>query len=327
MPDFNAGDFVAQFMTPLISARGLDNEWGRKLRVSNHSIAVVGSLLQHAPRYSWGPGYIQGNVSMYHKYDTTTSLNNPTIFAFRGPKSLEKFQEAEPEYPNPPAVFGDAGLLMSWYYQPHDNRPKHELCLIPHYVDQRDPMVRRLRRMYYLKHNKIHVIEIQNRLFRIMDQLVQCQFVLSSSLHGLIFADSYGIPNAHVILSNGKVKGGTFKFDDYYQSIGRSRRTLNLTTTAAGLSSPEKRSELARRVETFVQECQEEYQVLHSLDLRPYWQACPMHAEAYNRTRQQHLAYARAFTELFVKLLNHRSLRYEEFTNEFLKESRSIRVG
>jgi hypothetical protein len=166
----------------------------------------------------------------------------------------------------------------------------------------------------------IHVIQIKNRLFRIMDQLVQCQFVLSSSLHGLIFADSYGIPNAHVILSNGKVMGGTFKFDDYYQGIGRTRHTLDLTT------APKKSEELARRVESFVQECQEDYQVLHSLDLRPYWQACPMHAEAYNRTRQQHLAYARAFKELFVKLLNHRST-YAEFKNKFLNASRSIRVG
>ena len=44
--------------------------------------------------------------------------------------------------------------------------------------------------------------------------------ILSSSLHGMIFADSYDIPNAHLLLSK-KVIGGDYKFKDYRSGVGR----------------------------------------------------------------------------------------------------------
>ena len=48
-----------------------------------------------------------------------------------------------------------------------------------------------------------------------MKQINSCKFILSSSLHGLIFADSYNIPNHKIIISD-KIIGGDYKYKDYY---------------------------------------------------------------------------------------------------------------
>ena len=50
--------------------------------------------------------------------------------------------------------------------------------------------------------------------------MLEVENVISSSLHGLIIADAYGIPNARVNISN-KLIGGDFKFKDYCMSVGR----------------------------------------------------------------------------------------------------------
>lgn len=47
------------------------------------------------------------------------------------------------------------------------------------------------------------------------NSIAECETVLSSSLHGLIFADSLGIPNKWITFEKNLI-GGCFKFDDYY---------------------------------------------------------------------------------------------------------------
>lgn len=43
----------------------------------------------------------------------------------------------------------------------------------------------------------------------------QCEFIFSTSLHGLVIADAFGIPNVRLNISS-SLKGGDFKFLDYY---------------------------------------------------------------------------------------------------------------
>jgi pyruvyltransferase len=62
---------------------------------------------------------------------------------------------------------------------------------------------------------------------------LECEKIISSSLHGLIISDAYGIPNARVNVSN-KLFGGDFKFIDYYKSVDRGNDfglQLEMSTT------------------------------------------------------------------------------------------------
>ena len=53
-------------------------------------------------------------------------------------------------------------------------------------------------------------------------EMRECEIVLSHSLHGLIIADSLGIPN--VWLNLGGLVGGTYKFLDYFTTVDRPFR-------------------------------------------------------------------------------------------------------
>lgn len=92
--------------------------------------------------------------------------------------------------------------------------------IIPHYIDIDNPVLAQ-----FLNAHKEDVLLIDlvhyDKWTDIPDQIVSCDCILSSSLHGLIVSDSYNIPNVWIGLSN-ELTGGDFKFYDYFSSVQRS---------------------------------------------------------------------------------------------------------
>ena len=58
-------------------------------------------------------------------------------------------------------------------------------------------------------------------------EVQKCDFVISSSLHGLVTADAYHIPNLHVQLSDG-VYGKNYKYKDYYSTWDMDHKFADL---------------------------------------------------------------------------------------------------
>ena len=56
----------------------------------------------------------------------------------------------------------------------------------------------------------IYLVDIQLPVETFVDELCKCETIISSSMHGLIAADAYGIPNRWLMLSD-KLVGGEFK--------------------------------------------------------------------------------------------------------------------
>ena len=115
-----------------------------------------------------------------------------------------------------PEVYGDPALLVSKYYRPKPGR-KYKYGIIPHYADEKNPLVRAI-----ISRPDVLVISMADykHWHDIPDAVCSCEMIVSSSLHGLIVADSYGIPNMWVRFSD-NIAGGNFKYLDYFASVGR----------------------------------------------------------------------------------------------------------
>lgn len=130
------------------------------------------------------------------------------IRALRGPATEQKLGVRA-------SVHGDPALLASAIW-PHRSGKTSRLGIVPHYTDKDSPKLARLREQL----PDAKVISVENEVSQVVREISCCEVILSSSLHGLIVADSFGIPNHRLVLE-GQLTGGDFKFLDYANGIGR----------------------------------------------------------------------------------------------------------
>ena len=132
------------------------------------------------------------------------------VLAVRGPLTRENLIH---QGINCPEVYGDPGLLARRLFNP-PLTGEFDYGIIPHYKEK-GMVPSRL-----LEKGRVSLIDVQSTPANFVRDLCRCKRVLSSSLHGLITADVFGIPSAHFSQSD-LVLGGRFKFKDYYGSVGR----------------------------------------------------------------------------------------------------------
>jgi pyruvyltransferase len=185
--------------------------------------SVIGSILGASPHPAtevWGSGFIGA--------DRTFTVPPRRIHAVRGPLSR---QLALRQGVACPEVYGDPALLYPRYYCPAVT-PTSEVGLVPHSLDRESPWVRRLQET-----GSVRVVDVLSGVEAFVAALCTCRFIASSSLHGCIAADAYGVPFTWIELSD-RVLGSGFKFRDYFASTGRDRTEpvrVNASTTIGEL--------------------------------------------------------------------------------------------
>ena len=210
---------IGDGMNPLFFNHFLSNpiyfpiQWGGSVSRTNRSYPCIfgaGSILGVIPHNAsqdiiCGSGFI--------KEDMPVQKPNQ-ILSVRGPLTRKKYLDAGIDCPE---TYGDLGLLLRYIIPPPSTVcKKYKVGFIPHYIDYNLPIVQQCREKGW-KIINICQSETPN-IF--VEELHECDMILSSSLHGIILADTYNIPAYHIILSN-NVIGGEFKFRDYYGSVGR----------------------------------------------------------------------------------------------------------
>lgn len=182
----------------------------------------TGSILQLLPGDYSGMIFGSGLISPEH----ARPYPNAFIAAVRGALTKELIQAPKN------TILGDPGLLACGLLKRSEQK-KFELGIVPHYVDAADPRVHNIARRYA---KEVRIIDVKRSPHQVIREIDNCSHILSSSLHGVVVADSLGIPNGWLVLSD-QVDGQGFKFRDYYSAYGA-------TCTPVTISGNEKLREL-----------------------------------------------------------------------------------
>ena len=193
----NVGDLLNPYMIPKMTGCKVVRA---QSDVRNH-IRAVGSVLGSAsPRsFIWGSGSIDGKPPR-------KTVDPAKIFALRGEGTLalcrDRFGLRNP------VPLGDPAILMPQLYNP-EVASRYRVGLVPHFLDF-DFVSGIAEGM-----DGVTVLDVGQEAEPFVDDLKQCEFVMSSSLHGLILADAYRIPNAWVKFTS-DLTGDRWKFEDYF---------------------------------------------------------------------------------------------------------------
>lgn len=202
----NWGDDLNRYLVEAISGKKVVHARCQLLRKKYY--LCIGSILQwHTSKYSevWGSGLIEPS--------DVQSCNR--IHAVRGPLTRKELIRQGYDCPE---VYGDPALLLPRFYQPKGDKKKYKLGLICHYKEKNTDIIAKL-----TKNPDIHFIDVMNygKITDFIEEIHSCEYIISSSLHGCIVSDTYGIPNLWCRFTSYKAEGNNFKFHDYYESVNK----------------------------------------------------------------------------------------------------------
>ncbi|MGB1622976.1 MAG: polysaccharide pyruvyl transferase family protein [Synechococcus sp.] len=203
----NLGDIFGYLaIEKLTKERILRRRIPHKDEINQQTLLLVGSILNHIrPNQNaliYGPGFITPE-------DNPKRLKGNRIIGVRGKLSKKIIEKEFPEITI--KVSSDPGLLMKSLMTPDFKAAKSiQLGAIVHSVD----------RAQYLQSsfNHIPIVEHYKGLEHFLKSIADYTHLISTSLHGVIFSHSLGIPVLPVAISN-KITGGSFKFNDYLSSV------------------------------------------------------------------------------------------------------------
>jgi len=162
--------------------------------------------LRHRPLNILGTGFVKNIGETYGELKLFRPVN---VIALRGHKTKDIMELILQKKLDDIAI-GDPGILASELIKGEQIEKKFKLGVIPHVVDQNADLLDE-----FTSRSDACILDIKIPPVEFLRSLAACESIASSSLHGLIAADSLHIPNLWIKMSD-KITGKDFKFHDYY---------------------------------------------------------------------------------------------------------------
>ncbi|GAA3698128.1 polysaccharide pyruvyl transferase family protein [Zhihengliuella alba] len=197
-PVNNFGDLLGpQLVERMLASRGLRMDQGAK----NVRLFSIGSVMHEVGNadHVWGSGVNGKEVARDY------TVSGAQFHAVRGHLTKAFLDERGGSVPE---VYGDPGILTARYFPAANlGRPlfQSDYTIVPNLHDYRSMA------------GAPNVLNPRAPLLECLATIATSRFVVGSSLHGLVVAESYGVPARRMVSS----AEPDFKYDDYYSGTGR----------------------------------------------------------------------------------------------------------
>lgn len=239
----NLGDALSPVMVALVSGKPVIHQAHDALSVRMAAVGTIAQNMKGGDVSIWGTGssrYLQTAQEGERVVFRPDPATRYRVYATRGPVGRAILGE---ENAVGAPVYGDPVWALPRFYNPKIEK-KWEIGVIVHLSDLTDRALDTLPREAY---ERYHVpadfkgsVRIINTLTAIsaesmrekLDEILACKRLVSTSLHGMVFAESYGIPCLYFAprgtpdgLINRKLDpddGYDLRITDLYQGLGRT---------------------------------------------------------------------------------------------------------
>jgi len=201
----NFGDYLSLKIVERIVGGQVTLAFTKKELMEQKKLMAIGSILILSKEGDviWGTG-MNGkrmDVDLY-------KFKNLDVRAVRGPMTrdflITNFNIDCPE------IYGDPALLMPYLFPEFKKKkyPEYDYIIIPHYTEE----------WMFPKNVYANVVYPTEPWDEVIRKILKSKFVISSSLHGLVVADAYGIPARCIKVTEYEP---LYKYQDYYTATGR----------------------------------------------------------------------------------------------------------
>lgn len=207
----NVGDYLSWVIVDWMKKeRGIASDLSYNGKTQH--LYALGSIIDSGFQDAtiWGSGCLQEHMYWWRK------IRRLNICSVRGPLTREVLLK---NGYNCPKIYGDPAILMPMIYKPQRIEKKKNYIVISHHSVQKEK-------------GTLSPVTTDYKSF--INKILEAELVISSSLHGIILAEAYGVPA--VMLGN--VPINRFKYYDWYYSTERYDFPVALSVNEALCTKP-----------------------------------------------------------------------------------------